>query len=66
MAGLWPTVLRALKLLVLSAWLLGALGVFGQGNSVHVVLLLGLMLLGFLRARDAAVQRATDDSSKVR
>jgi hypothetical protein len=45
---------------LLIAWLLGVLGLYGVGDLVHVLLLVGLMLLllAFLRARDAAVRRA--------
>ena len=43
---------------LLVAWLLGVLGAY-PGDLVHVLLLVGLMLLllAFLRARDAAVRR---------
>jgi hypothetical protein len=43
-------------LVLLAAWLLGMLGVYRLGQSVHIFLLVGLMLLllGFLKARDAA------------
>jgi hypothetical protein len=52
--------LLKIALVVLIAWLLGVLGVYPVGDRVHVLLLVGLMLLllGFLRARDAAVRRA--------
>ena len=45
---------------LLVAWLLGVFGVYSGGDLVHVLLLIGLMLLllAFLRARDAAVRRA--------
>jgi hypothetical protein len=45
---------------LLIAWLLGVLGLYRVGDLVHVLLLVGLMLLllAFLRARDAAVRRA--------
>ena len=45
---------------LLVAWLLGVLGAYPAGDLVHVLLLVGLMLLllAFLRARDAAVRRA--------
>jgi hypothetical protein len=50
---------------LLIAWLLGVLGVYQVGDLVHVLLLVGLMLLllAFLRARDAAVRRAIDGRS---
>jgi hypothetical protein len=43
-------------LVLLAAWLLGMLGVYQLGQNVHIFLLVGLMLLllGFLKARDAA------------
>jgi hypothetical protein len=46
--------------LLLVIWLLGILGAYPAGDLVHVLLLIGLMLLllAFLRARDAAVRRA--------
>jgi Family of unknown function (DUF5670) len=45
---------------LLVAWLLGVLAAYPAGDLVHVLLLVGLMLLllAFLRARDAAVRRA--------
>ena len=44
---------------LLIAWLLGVLGPFRIGDLVHVLLLVGLMLLllGALKARDAACGR---------
>ena len=44
---------------LLSLWLVGMVGVYNAGNLVHVPLLVGLMLLllAFLRARDAAARR---------
>jgi hypothetical protein len=47
-------------LVLLAAWVLGVLGVFGGGDAVHVLLLLAmmLMLLAFLKARDGAARRA--------
>ena len=45
-------------LVLLAAWLLGMFGVYRLGQSLHVFLLVGLMLLllGFLKARDAAAK----------
>jgi hypothetical protein len=39
----------------------------GDGNLVHVLLLTGLtlLLLAFLRAREAAVRRATNDPDRT-
>ena len=44
------------------AWLLGVLGVYRVGDVVHLLLLVGLMLLliAFLKAREAATRRAGD------
>ena len=45
-------------LLLLAAWVAGILGVFRVGEIVHVLLLIGLLLLllGFMKARDAALE----------
>lgn len=51
---------------LLAVWLLGVLGLYRLGDAVHVLLLAGLMLLllGSLKARDAAAAaRAGRDSS---
>jgi hypothetical protein len=50
---------------LLIAWLLGVLGAYRVGDLVHVLLLVGLMLLllAFLKARDAAVRRAVGGPS---
>ena len=50
---------------LLIAWLLGILGVYRVGDLVHVLLLVGLMLLllAFVRARDAAARRAISSRS---
>jgi hypothetical protein len=47
-------------LALLSLWLVGMVGVYKAGTPVHVLLLVGLMLLllAFVRARDAAARRA--------
>ena len=52
-------------LLLLIAWLLGIVGVYNIGSFVHVLLLVGLMLLllGILKARDAATSTRTDSST---
>jgi hypothetical protein len=46
-------------LVLLVAWLLGVLGVYTVGKSVHVLLLIGLllMLLALVKARDAELRR---------
>lgn len=43
-------------LVLLAAWVLGMLGVYRLGQGVHIFLLVGLLLLllGILRAHDAA------------
>jgi hypothetical protein len=48
-----------IALVLLSLWLIGVVGVSYVGDLVHVLLLVGLMLLllAFLRARDAAARR---------
>ena len=52
--------LLKISLVLLAVWLLGVLGVYNAGDLVHVLLLIGLMLLllGALRARDAALTAA--------
>ena len=51
-------------LVLLISWLLGVLGAYDLGQLVHFQLLIGLMclLLGVLRARDAATR--PDSNSK--
>jgi hypothetical protein len=46
-------------LILLFAWLLGVAGLYSVGDRVHFMLLVGLLLLlvAFLKARDAAVSR---------
>lgn len=55
-------------LLVLAVWLAGVLGLYDAGILVHVLLLVGLMmlLLGALKARDAAVHRDGGPRSDIR
>ena len=50
-------------ILLLVAWPLGFLGLYGSGNLFHALLLVGLMLLllGFARARDAALRPPPSD-----
>ena len=50
--------LFTIAFVLLIAWLLGVLGVYRVGDLVHVLLLVGLMLLllAFVRAREAAVR----------
>ena len=47
-------------LVLMALWLIGVVGVYNLGDLVHVLLLAGfmLLLLAFLRARDAAARRA--------
>ena len=42
---------------LLAVWLVGVLGVYDIGDAVHIFLLVGgmLLLLGVLKARDAAI-----------
>jgi Family of unknown function (DUF5670) len=60
--------LFTLALILLAAWLLGVLGLYAAGDAVHVLLLIGLMLLllSFLKARDAAAYRTTEGPSNKR
>lgn len=55
-------------LLLLVAWLLGVLGLYDGGTLVHVLLLVGLMLLllGALKARDAATRERTESGTDKR
>ena len=55
----------ALTLLV--AWLIGVLAVDSAGDLVHVLLLAGLalLLLAFVRAREAAIRRANSDPNQT-
>jgi hypothetical protein len=54
-------------LVLLAVWSLGLVGVYRVGDLFHVLLLAGLMLLllGVLRARDAAVRIAVGDTKKT-
>ena len=51
--------LVAFALILLFAWLLSIAGLYNVGDRVHFMLLVGLLLLlvAFLKARDAAVSR---------
>jgi hypothetical protein len=55
-----------IALALLAAWLLGVLGLYTIGDLVHALLLVavGLLLVAFLRARDAAVRRAVSGTSE--
>jgi hypothetical protein len=55
-------------LVLLAAWLLGLVGLYNIGDLVHVLLLVSLMLLllAFLRARDAAARRAVGEPTETR
>ena len=57
--------LLKIAFVLLIAWLLGVVGLYRIGDLVHVLLLVGLMLLllGTLKARDAAVDRGRDVGS---
>ncbi len=54
-------------LVLLAVWLLGLMGAYRIGDLFHVFLLGGLMLLllGFLRARDAAVRAVVAETKKT-
>jgi hypothetical protein len=49
--------LLKIALVLLAVWLFGVLGVYDIGDAVHIFLLVGgmLFLLGFLKAREAAL-----------
>jgi hypothetical protein len=53
---------------LLFLWLLGLTGVYNVGEFVHALLLVGLMLLlmAFLKARDAALRRVVGDPADKR
>jgi len=53
---------------LLAAWLLGVIGLYSIGNLVNVLLLGGLMLLlmAFVRTRDAAARRAAEGPTNRR
>jgi hypothetical protein len=53
-----------ISFVLLIAWLLGVVSGYRAGDLVHVLLLVGLMLLllAFVRARDAAARRAVGGS----
>jgi Family of unknown function (DUF5670) len=54
-----------IAVVLLIAWMIGVLGVYRAGSLVHILLLIGLMLLllRFLKARDAAVRPEIQSSS---
>lgn len=56
------SVLIKIALALLLVWLVGVLGPFNIGTGMHVLLLVGLMLLllGVLKARDAAMGNGPD------
>lgn len=53
---------------LLLLWLVGLFAIEQAGDLIHVLLLIGLMLLlvSFLKAREAAIQRARSDASDQR
>jgi predicted phage tail protein len=53
---------------VLAVWFVNVLGLYEAGDLVHVLLLVGLMmlLLGVLKARDAALHRNAGSSPDQR
>ena len=55
-------------LVVLAVWLVGLLGLFGASDLKHVLLLVGLLLLmiGALKARDAAMRSGRNESAPKR
>ena len=59
--------LFTIAIVLLSAWVVGVIGLFEVGDLVHVLLLGGLwlLLLAFAKAREAAV-RGTNGRSRER
>ena len=59
--------LFTLAIVLLAVWLLGLVGVYRIGDLFHAFLLIGLMflLLGFLRAREAALRTAAGEKNKT-
>ena len=59
--------LFTVALVLLALWLLGLVGVYRIGDLFHVFLLIGLMflLLGFLRAREAALGTSVGETKKT-
>lgn len=57
-----------IALALTAIWLLGVAGLYDAGEFVHAFLLVGLMLLmiSFLKARDAATRRTIDGSTHRR
>jgi len=57
-----------IALVLLSLWLIGVLGVYSVGDLAHLLLLASLMLLllAFLRSRDAAARRTVGGSADRR
>lgn len=64
-AAVGGDMLFKIALALLAIWVLGVIGLYSAGDLVHVLLLVGLMLLllAFLKARDAAARRAVDRST---
>jgi hypothetical protein len=60
--------LFTIAFVLLAAWLVGLFGMYPGGDLFHVFLLVGLMLLllAFLRARDAASGRAVGSAPDKR
>ena len=60
--------LLTIALVLLAVWLIGVLGLYNMGAAVHVLLLVGgmLLLLGVLKARDAAAAAARDANDPSR
>jgi hypothetical protein len=60
--------LLKIALVLIAVWLIGVLGLYNSGDAVHVLLLVGgmLLLLGVLKARDAAAAAARDANDPSR
>jgi len=55
--------LTTFAITLLVTWLFGIFFVSNAGDAVHVLLLVALLLLGFLRAREAAMRRALGNNA---
>jgi hypothetical protein len=60
--------LLTIALVLLAVWLIGILGIYDIGDAVHMFLLVGglLLLLGVLKARDAAIAAGRSDEPSGR
>jgi hypothetical protein len=61
------TMLSVTALMLLVVWAIALIGPFEIGQAVHVLLLVGLMLLllAFMKARDAAMRLGVVESGRL-